>query len=105
MIFTRAGKRWPGIQPIMNTMAENSVESRAARTIREVFASGRPLTYLRSAEEQRVSRVLREVGVEDLRDTRDWRAPSIGFLQGRHAKNVQDPARPHAAVLKHETHG
>jgi hypothetical protein len=44
-------------------MAENTVESRAARTIREVFASGRPLTYVRSAEEQRVSRVLREVGL------------------------------------------
>ncbi|HVO99762.1 MAG TPA: AAA family ATPase [Bryobacteraceae bacterium] len=37
-------------------------ESRAASTIREVFASGRPLTYIRSAEEQRVARVLREVG-------------------------------------------
>jgi len=36
-------------------------ESRAARAVREVFASGRPLTYIRSAEEQRVSRVLREV--------------------------------------------
>jgi SpoVK/Ycf46/Vps4 family AAA+-type ATPase len=42
-------------------MPENTVESRAARTIREVFASGRPLTYVQSAEEQRVARVLREV--------------------------------------------
>jgi hypothetical protein len=48
---------------IINTMAENIVESRAARTVREIFASGRPLTYIRSAEEQRVARVLREVGV------------------------------------------
>jgi hypothetical protein len=46
----------------MKKMAENPVESRAARTIREVFASGRPLTYIRSSEEQRVARVLREVG-------------------------------------------
>jgi SpoVK/Ycf46/Vps4 family AAA+-type ATPase len=37
-------------------------ESRAARTIREIFESGRPLTYIRSAEEQRVGKVLREVG-------------------------------------------
>jgi SpoVK/Ycf46/Vps4 family AAA+-type ATPase len=37
------------------------VESRAAKTIREVFESGRPLTYIRSAEEQRAGRVLREV--------------------------------------------
>jgi hypothetical protein len=38
-------------------------ESRAARMIREIFASGRPLTYVRSAEEQRVAKVLCEVGV------------------------------------------
>jgi SpoVK/Ycf46/Vps4 family AAA+-type ATPase len=43
-------------------MAENKTESRASRTIRDVFASGRPLTYVRSSEEQRVARVLREVG-------------------------------------------
>jgi ATPase family associated with various cellular activities (AAA) len=36
-------------------------ESRAARTIREVFQSGRPLTYIRTSEEQRVGKVLREV--------------------------------------------
>ncbi len=35
-------------------------ESRAAKTLREVFESGRPLTYIRSAEEQRVGNVLRE---------------------------------------------
>ncbi len=38
------------------------VESRAAKTLREVFQSGRPLTYIRSAEEQRIGRVLSEVG-------------------------------------------
>ena len=37
------------------------MESRAAKTIREVFESGRPLTYIRSSEEQRIGRVLREV--------------------------------------------
>jgi SpoVK/Ycf46/Vps4 family AAA+-type ATPase len=31
--------------------------------LRNIFESGRPLTYIRSAEEQRVGRVLREVGV------------------------------------------
>jgi SpoVK/Ycf46/Vps4 family AAA+-type ATPase len=35
--------------------------SRAAKTVREVFLSGRPLTYIRSAEEQRVALILREV--------------------------------------------
>ncbi len=35
--------------------------SRAAKTIREIFLSGRPLTYIRSVEEQRVVLILREV--------------------------------------------
>ena len=38
-------------------------ESRAAKTIREIFESGRPLTYIRSGEEQRVGRLLIEVGL------------------------------------------
>ena len=38
-------------------------ESRAAKLLREVFESGRPLTYIRTAEEQRVGKVLREVGL------------------------------------------
>jgi SpoVK/Ycf46/Vps4 family AAA+-type ATPase len=38
-------------------------ESRASRILREVFQSGRPLTYVRSPEEQRVGRVLREVAL------------------------------------------
>ena len=37
-------------------------ESRASRTLRDIFQSGRPLTYIRSAEEQRIDRVLLEVG-------------------------------------------
>src|SRR5437868_5879287 len=42
--------------------AVRSVESRAVKTIREIFESGRPLTYIRSTEEKRVTRVLCEVG-------------------------------------------
>ncbi len=37
------------------------MESRAAKTVREIFESGRPLTYILSSEEQRVARVLKEV--------------------------------------------
>jgi hypothetical protein len=37
-------------------------ESRAAKALREIFESGRPLTYVRSAEEQRVGRILRDAG-------------------------------------------
>jgi hypothetical protein len=48
---------------ITTPIKPQTAESRAARMIREVFESGRPLTYVRSAEEQRVARVLVEVGM------------------------------------------
>ena len=38
-------------------------ESRASKELRDAFDSGRPLTYIRSSEEQRVARVLREVSL------------------------------------------
>jgi SpoVK/Ycf46/Vps4 family AAA+-type ATPase len=44
-----------------NGSGRKSVESRASKAIREIFESGRPLTYIRSSEEQRVARVLQEV--------------------------------------------
>ena len=48
------------------TLGQNEAQSRAARTIAEIFESGRPLTYIRSVEEERVSRVLREVAADAL---------------------------------------
>jgi len=39
-----------------------TAESRAAAAIREIFESGRPLTYIRSSEERRIGRLLHEVG-------------------------------------------
>lgn len=42
-------------------LARPKAESRAAKTLREVFQSGRPLTYVHTTEEQRVANVLREV--------------------------------------------
>jgi hypothetical protein len=44
----------------MEEAKQTAAESRAARTLREIFQSGRPLIYIRSAEEQRVAKVLRE---------------------------------------------
>lgn len=38
----------------------NTIESRALQTLREVVGSGRPLAYLRSPEEQRITSLLRE---------------------------------------------
>lgn len=40
-----------------------SGESRAAKLIREIFESGRPITYVHTPEEQRVGNVLREMGL------------------------------------------
>ncbi len=39
----------------------NDSTSRAANTIREIFDSGRPLTYIRTAEERRVGKLLQAV--------------------------------------------
>jgi SpoVK/Ycf46/Vps4 family AAA+-type ATPase len=44
-----------------NGSGRKSVESRAAKMVREIFESGRPLTYIRTSEEQRVARVLSEI--------------------------------------------
>jgi AAA+ superfamily predicted ATPase len=51
-----------------NGSARPKPESRAAKTVREIFESGRPLTYIRSSEEQRIARVLHEVS-QSLRAT------------------------------------
>ncbi len=40
--------------------AADKAESRSLRTLREIFEAGRPLTYIRSPEEQRISQLLRE---------------------------------------------
>ena len=51
----------PGDSLIPHLTEKPSGESRAAKTIREVFETGRPLTYIRTTEEQRVGKVLNEV--------------------------------------------
>ena len=38
-------------------------ESRAARTLREIYESGRPLAYVRSSEELRIGRLLAALGL------------------------------------------
>ncbi|MFZ0676398.1 MAG: hypothetical protein WAN07_01820, partial [Candidatus Binatus sp.] len=48
--------------PMNDSVKYQAAESRAAKMLREVFQSGRPLTYVRTAEEQRIGKVLREVG-------------------------------------------
>ncbi len=53
----------------LNHTAAQPAESRAAKTVREILESGRPLTYIRSAEEQRVVRILAEVAKGPLAST------------------------------------
>jgi len=45
---------------MLSTKVETA-ESRAAREIRQILESGRPLAYVRTSEEQRVARVLQDV--------------------------------------------
>jgi AAA+ superfamily predicted ATPase len=55
--------------PSLNHAVSPPRESRAAKTVREILESGRPLTYIRSAEEQRVVRILNEVARGPLAST------------------------------------
>jgi SpoVK/Ycf46/Vps4 family AAA+-type ATPase len=49
------------MQIVEQSIKTRAAESRAAKLIREAFESGRPVTYVRSSEEQRVASVLYEV--------------------------------------------
>ena len=49
-----------GSYPLIEGMPDTS-ESRAVTALREIIRSGRPLTYIRSAEEQRIGALLRDV--------------------------------------------
>src|SRR5262249_36579701 len=56
-VDTAPGRGKKGRRP---AMAETT-QSNALRTLREIVGSGRPLVYIRSPEEQRVSSLVREV--------------------------------------------
>jgi SpoVK/Ycf46/Vps4 family AAA+-type ATPase len=43
------------------TISTSAIESRSARSLRDIFESGRPVTFIRSSEEERTGRLLREV--------------------------------------------
>src|ERR1017187_2912549 len=100
----------------------SSRESRAAKMVREIFESGRPLTYIRSSEEQRVGRVLREVagkpiwtwsmtegmrldgqtaesGTEDARGALDFIAAHHGAAIF-HLKDFHEPLRESAEIRR-----
>jgi SpoVK/Ycf46/Vps4 family AAA+-type ATPase len=87
-------------------------ESRAAKILREVFESGRPLTYVRTSEEQRAGRVLREVGLRLFAPTPvpvwtwslteglhlDGQAAEVGTHDARGALDFM-AAHPNAAIF------
>ncbi len=86
-------------------------ESRAAKELREIFQSGRPLTYVRTTEEQRVSNILREVSdrldpsgelpVTTARTRRAIPVFSWSLTEGMHLDAGTGPARPqkHSGTL------
>src|SRR6185503_18564917 len=47
----------------MSSTTSQFTESRAAKAIREISDSGRPLVYVRTPEEQRVARLLDGIGL------------------------------------------
>src|SRR6185369_9203255 len=58
------GSSWKGILVATEEQnpagASSSTDSRSLALVRDVVAAGRPLTYIRSAEEQRIGDLLRE---------------------------------------------
>jgi AAA+ superfamily predicted ATPase len=66
--------------------------SRAASTVREIFESGRPLTYIHSTEEQRVAKVLCEVAANLSAPVWTWSATE-GLRCGGDANVKAESAR------------
>src|SRR5580704_6663946 len=88
---------------VEHSTKHQSAESRAARLIREIFESGRPITYVHTPEEQRVGNVLRELGTvwtwtltEGLR--RDGAAAEPGTADPRAVLDFI-AAYPHAGIF------
>src|SRR5450432_1420738 len=97
---------------MQQTTTSPAAESRAAKMLREVFESGRPLTYVRTSEEQRAGKVLREVGLRLFAPTpvpvwtwsltdgmhRDGQAAEVGTHDARGALDFI-AAHPDAAIF------
>jgi ATPase family associated with various cellular activities (AAA) len=94
--------------PVLNHQVTQPAESRAAKTVREILESGRPLTYIRSAEEQRVVRILSEVarGSLSAQPLPVWTwSLTEGMRRPGEAASSPDTESPRAAldfILAHE---
>jgi ATPase family associated with various cellular activities (AAA) len=82
------------------TAESGSPESRAAKAFREIFESGRPLTYVRSSEEQRVAKVLREAGqrMSDSTPLPIWTWSLTEGMRGEGAVAAPDTLAPRGAL-------
>jgi SpoVK/Ycf46/Vps4 family AAA+-type ATPase len=74
-----------------------SEESRASRLIREIFESGRPLTYIQTAEEDRVAKVLADVRSR-MKDTELWTWSLTEGLRTGECGPVANTQSPRAAL-------
>jgi AAA+ superfamily predicted ATPase len=92
--------------PLLNHAVSKPAESRAAKTVREILESGRPLTYIRSAEEQRVVRILGEVAKGPLASTPlrvwTWSLTEGMRCQGQAASATESPRAALDFILAHE---
>ncbi len=82
--------------------AKPQSESRAYRMVREILDSGRPLTYIRTAEEQRVAKVLCQIAADISAPLWTW-SSTEGMRQG-HGAAQSGTASPRAAldfILQH----
>ena len=90
----------------MNHSVSQPVESRAAKAVREILESGRPLTYIRSAEEQRVVRILAEVAKGPLSSTPlpvwTWSLTDGMRRPGEIASSTDSPRAALDFILAHE---
>jgi len=71
---------------------EPSFENRAARTLLEIFQSGRPLVYVRSAEESRVAELLRGIG-RQMRPTKPLPVWTWSLTEGLVGERAEAQAR------------
>ena len=75
-------------------------QSRAANLFRDIFESGRPLIYVRSAEEQRVAKLLREAGHKllDSAPVSVWTWSLTEGLRDNNGKAQADTLTPRAVL-------
>lgn len=87
----------------------SSPESRSARLLLDIFQSGRPLTYIRTAEEHRVEKLLREAALQLFGAAEHVWTWSLteGLRRGQEpsGQGTEDPARALDVIIAHSGAG